>query len=397
MNETAILKPTGTDPVSVARRLIRCRSVTPHEAGALAMLEEMLAPHGFECHRVRFSEAGTPDVENLYARIGERPPVVLFCGHTDVVPPGDEALWTHPPFAAEIDGDVLYGRGAVDMKGAIAAFAAAALSLLEDGAPAGSIAFAITGDEEGPAINGTRKLLDWAAARGERFDAAIVGEPTSREVLGDMMKIGRRGSLSGRVTVIGRQGHSAYPHQAANPIPGMLRVLAALTGHSLDEGTPAFEPSRLEVTSVDVGNPAFNVIPERATASFNIRFNDRHSAQGVMAWVRETAASALPSKLRLEIDFAPNPAEAFVTNDRRLIGMMAEAVAAETGRRPEASTSGGTSDARFVKDRCPVVEFGLVSQTIHQVDERVAIADLHALTAIYRCFLDRFFSDGPNE
>ncbi len=384
---------SAADPLDLAQALVRCPSVTPDAAAALSCLEGVLAPMGFDCHRLTFSEADTPDVDNLYARFGSEPPVLLFNGHVDVVPPGDEALWTHPPFSGAVEGGMLHGRGAVDMKGAIACFVAATRSFLsESGPPRGSIALAITGDEEGPAINGTRKLLDWAAERGERFDAGLVGEPTSRAVLGDMLKIGRRGSMSGTITVIGRQGHSAYPHQAVNPVHGLSRLIAALTESPLDEGTEAFQPSNLEITSVDVGNPAFNVIPERAVARFNIRFNDLHSVDSLVDRLRGTADRVLAGTMAVEIALAPNPAEVFRTHDPRLIGLMSEAVVAETGRRPEPSTTGGTSDARFVKDHCPVIEFGLVSETIHQIDECASIADLYALTAIYRSFLERYFS-----
>jgi succinyl-diaminopimelate desuccinylase len=388
---------TAADPVAIARALIRCPSVTPEDAGVQDWLAALLAAHGFECHRLRFSDRDTPDVDNLYARIGTAEPVLMFAGHTDVVPPGDESLWSHPPFAAEIAGDTLYGRGAVDMKGAIAAFAAAAISwIAENGPPRGSIVLAITGDEEGPAINGTGKLLEWAAARGVRFDAAIVGEPSNPDRLGDMIKVGRRGSLSARITVTGRQGHVAYPRLAANPVPGLLRILNALTAAPLDDGTPDFDASNLEITSVDVGNPAVNVIPERATAAFNIRFNDRHSADSLKAWARDKVAEATPPGLGAELAFEPNPSVVFLTRDERLIGLMSDAVEAETGRRPEPSTTGGTSDARYIKDYCPVVEFGLVNRTIHQVDEHVPLADLHALTRIYRDFLARYFGSAPH-
>lgn len=392
-NEQRTPAASAADPVAIARALIRCPSITPQEGGALACLEELLSAHGFVCHRLRFGETGTAEVENLYARHGDEGPVLLFNGHTDVVPPGDMASWTHPPFAAEIDDGMIYGRGAVDMKGGIAAFVAAALSFLgAPDRPRGSIAIAITGDEEGPAVNGTRKLLDWAAERGERFDGAIVGEPTSRDALGDTMKVGRRGSLSGRIAVVGRQGHSAYPHLAANPVHGLVRLAGALVAEPLDEGSADFQSSNIEITSIDVGNPAFNVIPRQAEARFNIRFNDRHSVASLTTWLKETAARTITGPLTAEIAFEPNPAEVFLTRDARLVEIMGEAVEAVTGRRPEPSTTGGTSDARFVKDHCPVIEFGLVNQTIHQIDERVAIDDLEALAAVYGAFLRRYFA-----
>lgn len=394
MAQASTRTPGATaDPVEIARALIRHASVTPEDAGAQATLESVLAPHGFDCHHVRFSEDGTPDVDNFYARLGSGPPVLIFAGHTDVVPPGDPDAWTHPPFAAEIADGMLFGRGAVDMKGGIAAFAAAVIDhLAEAGPPAGSIVFLITGDEEGPAINGTRKLLEWAHARGERFDAAIVGEPSNREVMGDVIRIGRRGSLSATLTVTGRQGHVAYGESFDNPLPGLLAILNALTAKPLDEGTEHFQPSNIEVTTIDVGNPAFNVVPERAMAKFNIRHNDLHSAESLSAWVRETMAAAIPPGLAADVDFEPSVSPVFVTRDETLIRLMADSVEAETGRRPETNTFGGTSDARFIKDYCPVIEFGLVSTTIHQVNERTPIDDLHTLTRIYRAFLSRYFS-----
>lgn len=383
----------SADPVDLARDLIRCPSVTPEEGGALILLADRLGAAGFKTEIVRFCEDGTDDVDNLYARIGTGAPHLSFAGHTDVVPPGDAANWRHAPFAAEIEGDVLYGRGAVDMKGGIACFVAAILDYVEtNGAPAGTVSLLITGDEEGVSINGTRKLLAWAAERGERFDHCIVGEPTNRQALGDMIKVGRRGSLSGTITVTGKQGHSAYPHLARNPIRAMTRVLAALQDEPLDQGNAPFDASTLEVTSVDVGNAAFNVIPDKATARFNIRFNDLHSADSLRAHIGETLDRALEgSGCSGSVDFVPNAAESFRTDSGPIATLLSEVVAAETGRTPVLSTSGGTSDARYIKDYCPVIEFGLVGQTMHQVDERVDIADLNALAAIYRRFLDRYF------
>jgi succinyl-diaminopimelate desuccinylase len=390
-----------TDPAANLAALIRCPSVTPAEAGALGALEAMLKPLGFSAERPTFSEAGTPDVENLYARRSGNGPHLMFAGHTDVVPVGDEAGWTHPPFAAEIAGGEMYGRGAVDMKGGIACFVAAVARHLEkQGGLKGSVSFLITGDEEGPAVNGTAKLLDWAAARGETWDAAIVGEPTNPEALGDMIKIGRRGSLSGVVTVNGRQGHAAYPRLADNPIRGLLTLLDALLDPVFDHGTEDFQPTNLEVTSIDVGNPAANVIPARATALFNVRFNDTWTADSLQAEIRNRldAASrrATYRKDRTEpVDYGlawkDRPSQVFLTRDDRLIEALSGSVAAVTGRKPALSTSGGTSDARFIKDFCPVVEFGLVGRTMHMVDERVPLSDLETLTRIYQRFLEDWF------
>jgi succinyl-diaminopimelate desuccinylase len=384
------------DPVANLEILIRCPSVTPAEGGALAALAAMLSPMGFAVERPVFSEDGTPDVENLYARSGTGGRHLMFAGHTDVVPPGDEADWAHPPFAAEIRDGRIYGRGAVDMKGGIACFVAAfARHVAERGQPSGSVSLLITGDEEGLSINGTVKLLDWAAARGERWDGAIVGEPTNPDALGDMIKIGRRGSLSGRLVVTGRQGHVAYPHLAANPIPPLVAMVAALVSPALDDGSASFQPSNLELTSVDVGNPSVNVIPARAEASFNVRFNDHWTPdtlrEELLSRVRR-AAGERASAVDFEIVWRDRPSPVFLTRDETLIAALTSAVEAVTGRTPELSTSGGTSDARFIKDYCPVVEFGLVGQTMHMVDENVALGDLETLTEIYRRFLDDWFA-----
>jgi succinyl-diaminopimelate desuccinylase len=386
----------ATDPASNLAELIRCPSVTPADAGALTALAKMLMPLGFSVDRPIFSEEGTPDIENLYARLSGNGRHLMFAGHTDVVPPGDETAWTHPPFAAEIHGGFLYGRGAVDMKGGIACFVAAvARHIAEQGRPKGSISLLITGDEEGPAINGTAKLLEWAAAKGEKWDAAIVGEPTNPNALGDMIKIGRRGSLSGTIIVRGRQGHVAYPHLADNPVRGLVALTGALMHPSFDEGTKEFQPSNLEVTTVDVGNPSTNVIPAKASASFNIRFNDIWDAERLQAEIHDRLdRAARRTKLRpgkdpldFELRWRDRPSPVFLTRDQNLVDAFADAVDGVTGRRPELSTSGGTSDARFIKDYCPVLEFGLVGQTMHMVDERVALSDLETLTQIYQRFL----------
>jgi succinyl-diaminopimelate desuccinylase len=380
------------DPVAYLKALIACRSITPADGGALGFLGHVLEGAGFSVVRKTFSEPGTPDVDNLFATIGSGAPHLVFGGHTDVVPPGDEAGWRHPPFSGAIEAGTLYGRGAVDMKGGIACFLAAALGHLRDnGLSRGTLSFLITGDEEGPSLNGTVKLLAFARAAGHRFDAAIVGEPTSRTRVGDMVKIGRRGSLSGVIRVAGRQGHVAYPHLADNPVPHLVRILHRLSDLRLDEGSPEFQPSNLEVVSVDVGNPAFNVIPAEASARFNVRFNDQWSAESLAAFIkRELVVASEGADFRLTV--MPGASEPFLTRSEALIGGLAAAIVAETGEAPELSTTGGTSDARFFKDACPVVEFGLVGDTMHQVDERVPLADLAALTAIYRRFIAGYFS-----
>jgi succinyl-diaminopimelate desuccinylase len=380
------------DALSICQALLRCPSVTPAEGGALDVLQYLLEPHGFTTHRVTFSEPGTPDIDNLYARIGTEAPYLLFAGHTDVVPPGAASSWTHGPFSGDIADGMIWGRGAADMKGGIAAFAAAALSFLaEHGTPKGSIGFLITGDEEGPAVNGTVKLLDWAAARGERFDHCIVGEPTSRAALGDTIKNGRRGSLNGRLTVHGRQGHVAYPAKAENPIPTLLALLQALLAPPLDHGTAHFDPSNLEVTSVDTGNPAANVIPADVTAAFNIRFNDLWTAETLAKELRARVA-AVASGARYTLEFLPCNAPAFLTPASPFTDLAAKAIAAETGLQPELSTTGGTSDARFIQRFCPVIELGLVGDTMHMVDERVPVTDLERLTNVYRRILEAYFA-----
>ncbi len=389
------------DPAANLATLIRCPSVTPAEGGALAALEGLLQPLGFAVERPVFAEDGTPDIENLYARLSGNGPHLMFAGHTDVVPVGDEASWTHPPFAAEIANGEMFGRGAVDMKGGIACFlAAVARHIAEHGKLKGSVSFLITGDEEGPAINGTVKLLDWAAKRGETWDAAIVGEPTNPDALGDMIKIGRRGSLSGIVTVNGRQGHAAYPHLADNPVRGLVTLVDALLAPAFDKGTRDFQPTNLEVTTMDVGNPATNVIPAKASAAFNIRFNDSWTAETVQAEIHnrlDRAASrrklrpGRKERIDYELVWRDRPSHVFLTRDDKLIETLSGSVAAVTGRKPSLSTSGGTSDARFIKDFCPVVEFGLVGKTMHMVDERVALADLEMLTQIYQRFLQDWF------
>jgi succinyl-diaminopimelate desuccinylase len=383
----------ASDPITIARNLIRCPSTTPAEGGALSCLEKILAAAGFAVERVTFSQAGTPDVENLYARIGTASPHLMFAGHTDVVPPGDEAAWSHPPFAGEIAGGALYGRGAVDMKGGIAACLAATLDHLAAGGgkPKGSISFLIAGDEESVAVNGSVKLLNWAAQRGEKFDHCLLSEPSSRLTLGDSIKIGRRGSLNGVLVVSGRQGHVAYPKLADNPIRGAIELIAALQTEPLDDGSEHFEPSHLEFTSVDVGNPTVNLIPGEARARFNIRYNDRHTQESLKKLVQSRAAKAAAERIRFTIRWEDSNAEAFLVAPGPFTALVAGAIKEVTGREPDFSTAGGTSDARFIKDYCPVVEFGLVGKTMHQVDERVPIVDLQTLTMIYLKILERYF------
>ena len=381
------------DPVAIARDLLRCPSVTPVEGGALSFLERVLKGAGFTVHRMTFSEPGADDVENLYARTGTAAPHLMFAGHTDVVPPGDPASWSHAPFAADIADGVLFGRGAVDMKGAIACKIAATLDHLaaNGGKPKGSISFLITGDEEGIAVNGSPKLLKWAAEHGERFDHCVLGEPGNVAELGDTIKLGRRGSQNGVLVVTGKQGHVAYPHRANNPVRGLVRLMSALMDEPLDQGSHKFDPSNLEFTSIDIGNRTVNLIPGEARARFNIRFNDCHNFASLRALVEQRATKAASGKVRWKIEWEPSNADVFYTEPSPFTDVVTGAVAEVTGRKPVLSTSGGTSDARFIKDYCPVVEFGLVGTTMHAVDERVPVADLEKLTAVYRRILDKYF------
>jgi succinyl-diaminopimelate desuccinylase len=379
------------DPVGLAQALIRCPSVTPAEAGTLDVLEQALKPLGFKCWRQAFQAPDTARVENLYARWGEGDgPCFAFAGHADVVPVGDAAAWQPEPFAGEIRDGQLCGRGAADMKSAIACFAAAAERFIARRGKnfSGRIALIVTGDEEGPSINGTKPLLAWMKQQGERLDACVVGEPTNPEALGDMVKIGRRGSMNGRLTVHGVQGHSAYPHLADNPIHRMIKMLDAITREPMDEPTKHFQASTLQVVSVDVGNPATNVIPAAARAVFNIRFNDRHTSDDVKRWLGQRF-DAVGARYELDIHVS---GESFLTPPGQLSEVMARAIEQVTGRRPEFSTTGGTSDARFIRAYCPVAEFGLVGQTMHKVNERVDVADIARLTEIYERMLDGFFA-----
>jgi len=381
------------DPVVLAGKLLRCASVTPAEGGALAFIESVLRGAGFDVDRITFEEPGTAPVENLFARIGSVAPHFVFAGHTDVVPPGDATKWTHPPFAGDIADATLYGRGAVDMKGAVACALAASLDYLEaHGAkPTGSISFLITGDEEGIAVNGTVKLLKWATERGHRFDHCVLGEPSNSTAIGDTIKVGRRGSLNGTLVLTGKQGHVAYPQLADNPLHALPALMDALMSARLDSGTPYFNPSHLEFTSVDVGNSVVNLIPGEARARFNIRFNDCHDQPSLRALVERIARDTAGKKVRWHIEWQPSNADAFLTEPGPFTEVVVGAISDVTGRKPRLSTTGGTSDARFIKDYCPVLEFGLVGQTMHQVDERTPLGDLVALTSVYRTILERYF------
>jgi succinyl-diaminopimelate desuccinylase len=376
--------------VEIAQRLIARRSVTPADDGALPYLRGLLEGAGFSAEIVSFAEPGMATIDNLYARVGTQSPHLVFAGHTDVVPPGDSGGWRFDPFSGEIFEGMIWGRGACDMKGGVAAAIVAALRFVQRGAPKGSISFLITGDEEGPAVNGTVKLLEWARARGERFDHCILGEPTSRDKLGDMMKNGRRGSLTGRLTLIGRQGHVAYPQLACNPIRALAPILAALQTPALDAGTSSFDASNLEVVTIDVGNGATNVIPGELRLVFNIRFNDLWSARSLSAEIEKRIAASA-SGMSYELAFDPSNAAAFLTPSGPFTAMLSDAVHEMTGRRPALSTSGGTSDARFIHTVCPVVELGLVGQTMHGVDERASIDDIETLARIYERALALYF------
>jgi succinyl-diaminopimelate desuccinylase len=386
----------ANDALSIAQDLLRCPSVTPADAGALGVLEARLKDAGFDVHRVTFSEPGTADIDNLYARIGSGAPHIAFAGHTDVVPVGDEAAWTHGPFSGDVKDGFLYGRGAVDMKGGIACSVAATLDFLaaHDGKPPrdGSISFLITGDEEAIAVNGTVKLMQWAAARGEKFDHCVVGEPSNVEEMGDCIKVGRRGSQSGTLIVDGIQGHVAYPHRAANPVPDIASLIVALSSEPLDNGNAHFQASNLEFTSVDVGNAAGNVIPAQARAKFNIRYNDHHTQDSLRALIETRTVKACGNRIRAHIEWEPSNADVFITKPGAFTDLVVAAIEEVTGRKPDLNTGGGTSDARFITHYCPVIEFGLVGPTMHQVDERASIADIEKLTKIYRGVLDRYFA-----
>lgn len=379
----------SVDPIALTADLIRCPSVTPVEGGALKLLDALLADAGFETTRV--DRAGTP---NLFARWGMRGANKSFGfnGHTDVVPVGDEAAWTVDPFGGDIRDGILYGRGATDMKSGVAAFVAAAVDFVKDTPPDGAIIIAITGDEEGPSTDGTIALLEWMQNHGEAMTACIVGEPTCPETMGEMIKVGRRGSLTSHFTVTGKQGHSAYPHRAKNPLPAMARLMDRLASHEMDNGSDHFDPSTLAVVTIDTGNPATNVIPASCKASANVRFNDLHTSASVIAWM-QGEVEAVATEFDVQIDMNTRVSgESFLTPPGALSDLVSAAVAAETGVTPELSTTGGTSDARFVKDHCPVVEFGLVGKTMHQVDECVPIEQITQLKAVYARVLREYFA-----
>ncbi len=381
--------PPPVDPVALTADLIRCPSVTPAEGGALVLLEGVLTAAGFACTRV--DRGG---ISNLFARWGDKGHARTFGfnGHTDVVPVGDAGAWTMAPFGGETRDGRIWGRGAADMKSGVAAFVAAAVDLVRTSPPEGAVILAITGDEEDVALDGTRALLDWMAAQGEAMSVCLVGEPTCPERLGDMIKIGRRGSLTAKFTATGVQGHAAYPHRAKNPLPALVRLLDRFASHALDHGTAHFDASTLAITTIDTGNPASNVIPAEARATVNIRFNDAHSGASVSDWLRSEAARVTDETgvaMAVAISIS---GESFLTPPGPLSDLVAAAVTAETGVTPVFSTSGGTSDARFVKDHCPVVEFGLVGQTMHKVDENVPVAEIHALKAIYGRILRDYFA-----
>lgn len=384
------------NPVELTQALIRRPSVTPADAGAMDVLQRVLEGLGFTCRRMPFEGPGGVGVhariENLYARRGTTSPNLCFAGHTDVVPTGAESGWSSDPFLAEVRDGVLLGRGAVDMKGGIAAWVSAVSAVLADGEPNGSLSFLITGDEEGPALHGTKRVVETLIAEGEVVDACVVGEPSSQATLGDMIKIGRRGSLNTWITVHGKQGHVAYPQRAANPAPVLVRLLAALDAHGLDDGYEAFQPSNLEITTIDIGNPATNVIPAEAKARLNIRFNPTHTGDAMIAWLNAEAAK-LEAETGLSITLEHMcSGEAFLTPHGPFVTAVQDAVEAELGIRPEASTTGGTSDARFIRALCPVLELGLVGVTMHQFDERVPVSEIEALAGVYRRVIETVLS-----
>jgi len=379
--------PAAIDAVELTRDLIRRPSVTPADAGAMAIVEEVLSSLGFACRRMKFGE-----IENLYARYGGQRPNLCFAGHTDVVPVGDKAAWSKDAFGAEVVDGVLIGRGAVDMKSAIAAFAAACAEAIEAGKVRGSISFLITGDEEGVATHGTKMVVEALAAEGEIIDHCVVGEPTSAATFGDMVKVGRRGSINAEIVVEGIQGHVAYPHRAANPVPVLVKLLTAFQDRQLDEGYPEFQPSNLEVTMIDVPNTATNVIPGVARARLNIRFNPNHTGQQLADWFDLEAWRAsvgFPGKITITPQIS---GEAFLTERGPFTDLVAAAVADVTGAPPELSTSGGTSDARFIRALCPVIEVGLVGKTMHQVDERAPVDEIRTLQKVYSRIIERYFS-----
>ena len=389
----ALDRPDLVDPVELSQRLIRCPSVTPEEGGALDELQVVLEKIGFRCTRLVFSESGTPDVDNLYARIGKTGPNFCFAGHSDVVPPGQSSEWSGDPFSGIIADGKLFGRGSSDMKSAIAAFVAAAERFIKESLNKRefSISLLITGDEEGPAINGTSKVLEWMKENNENIDSCVVGEPTNPDFLGGMAKIGRRGSLTGWLTVFGTQGHTAYPHLADNPLSRLVKMLAPLSEENLDEGTEYFPPTTAAIASIDTGNSASNVIPNKATATFNIRFNDSRTSEELENWLRNIFEE-IGGKFELETACSSN---AFITQPGALSEDLVDSVKEVIGVSPELSTTGGTSDARFIRKYCPVIEFGGVGKTMHKINEHVEVEDIHVLSDIYLALLRRFFSRFP--
>lgn len=379
----------GIDPVELTAKLVRCASVTPANEGALEVLHELLDDAGFEC-----AWADRGGIKNLFARWGAKSNTKSFGfnGHTDVVPIGNASDWSMPPFGAEIKDGIMYGRGTTDMKSGVAAFAAAAIDFVRDTPPDGSIILAITGDEEGDAEDGTTSLLDYMKDHGERMDVCLVGEPTCPDEMGDMMKIGRRGSMNAQFRIVGKQGHSAYPHRANNPLNAMVRLMDLLASYELDQGTDHFDASTLAVVTIDTGNPATNVIPAACTSAVNIRFNDLHSGASLTKWLEQhTTDIRAAFGVQIEVDIKIS-GESFITPPGPLSDLVSKAVEAETGVTPALSTTGGTSDARFVKAHCPVVEFGLVGQSMHQVDEHVRVDHIHQLKAIYQRVLRDYFA-----
>jgi succinyl-diaminopimelate desuccinylase len=381
------------DPVELSQALVRCPSVTPENAGVLDLLQKTLEGIGFVCERMVFSAPGEKDVDNLYAKLGTQSPNFCFGGHTDVVPVGDAEAWTHDPFGGVIEDGVLYGRGANDMKSAVAAFASAAARFVEARGLdfGGTISMLITNDEEGPSVNGTEKMLNALAARNERLDAALIGEPTNPYEMGEMIKIGRRGMFNGWITVNGKQGHTAYPHLADNPIHHLAAMVSAIADAPVDDGSDHFQPTVLQITTIDVGNPAMNVIPAKATAAFNSRVSDCHTGETLAALLRERldrVAKERGASYEFKYDAR---SDSFLTLPGDLSTLVTQAVQSHVGRKPDLTTTGGSSDARFFKDHCPVVEFGLVGRTMHQVDEQAEVAHIRVLTDIYETVLDGFF------
>ncbi|RED48049.1 succinyl-diaminopimelate desuccinylase [Aestuariispira insulae] len=384
------------DPVKLAQQLIQCPSVTPHEGGALDLLQSVLEDLGFTCTRLPFQEEGTDDVDNLYARLGDGAPNLCFAGHTDVVPVGDRDGWNDDPFQGLIKDGMLYGRGAADMKGAIASWVAAVSAYLEEkGQPHGSFSLLITGDEEGPSINGTKKMLPAITKMGEKLDACVTGEPTNPKSLGEMVKIGRRGSLNVTITVTGVQGHTGYPHLADNAAHRLVAMLKALTDWEIDQGSDHFQPSTLAISTIDIDNPATNIIPGTAKAVFNIRFNDLHTSDSLEKQYREILDAAIGEGGQYELDIKVS-GESFLTPPGLLSDLVSDACEKVTGQRPELSTTGGTSDSRFIKDYCPVLDFGLVGQTMHKTNECVAVSDVEALAKIYQNIIEGYFEKVPS-